>query len=183
MNIKLFLSKYTNIKAENKLLKFFIILIGGLQLINLFWNTTLLKQEKIILIPPGLQEKATISSNTISENALRQYVRYIVSLALNYNASTARKQFEELLLLYPPHLITEKKNEYYNMASNIETAKITSSFFIEKITLEKNTIEVVGNKIEYLNELKAKEKSEIYIIEYTIENAQFKLQRIYKKNS
>ena len=183
MNLKLFLSENFNLKVENKILKFFIIIIGILQVINLFWNYEVTKSYKTIIIPAGINEKMEVTSNSISDNGIKHYIRYTLALTLNYTPATARGQFDELLSLYSPEGFVQAKTEFYSLADNIENAKVISSFYIQKITLdrEKNTVEVQGNKRQYANETKIKDTSEVYFIEYRIDHGRFMINKIYSK--
>ena len=179
----IFLDKHLNIRAENKLLKFFVVLIGIIQIINMVWNYSITKSARTIIIPAGLNAKMEISGSNMSEEAVKQYVRYIFSLAANYNPATVRSQFDELLIFYHPDSFAEAKFKLYSLAEDIEKAKVSSSFYIQKITLypSKNTVEVHGIKRQYTNEVKIKDKNESYLLEYTVNNGKFMINKIYLK--
>ncbi len=183
MNFKKFLSEHANIKAENKILKFFIIVIGIVQIINIFWNYTVTKSARTIIIPTALSSKIEISDRYISEEGAKYYTRYIIGLALNYTPATARGQFEELLTFYTPDEFPKAKATLYSLAEDIENAKVSSSFYIQKIILdhEKRVIEVIGLKRQYTNEVKIKETTEEYIIEYVVQDGRFLIKKLYQK--
>ena len=183
MKLELFLSKNFNLIAENKILKFFIVIIGMLQLMNAFWNYQLTKSYKTIIIPTGINEKMEVTNNSISDNGIKYYVRYILALTLNYTPAVARGQFEELLSLYSPEGYVQAKTDFYSLADTIEAAKVASLFYIQRITLDqgKNTIEVLGNKKQYVNETKIKDTSEVYFIEYSVDHGRFMINKIYSK--
>lgn len=185
MKIDIFLDKHLNIKAENKLLKFFVVLIGIIQIVNIAWNYSITKSTKTIIIPSGLTSKLEISSNEMSEETIKQYTRYILGLVANYSPATVRSQFDELLTFYHPDSFAEAKVTLYSLAEDIEKAKVSSSFYIQKITLDssKHTVEVSGTKRQYANEIKLKDKNETYLIEYTINNGKFMIRKIYLKET
>lgn len=183
MKIDIFLDKHLNVKAENKLLKFFVVLIGIIQIVNIIWNYHITTSARTIIIPAGLDSKMDISSNKMSEETIKQYTKYIFGLAANYNPVTVRKQFEELLAFYHPDSFAEAKINLYSLAEDIEKAKVSNSFYIQRITLDpsKHTVEVYGEKRQYANEVRLKDKNETYLLEYTIDNGRFMINKIYLK--
>jgi len=181
---KIFLEKTANLLMENKLLKLCVIVIGLLQVVNLTWNYSIMKSSRTVVVPAGFNEKMEMSDKIISESGIKQYVRYVLGLALNYNPATARIQFDELLTICAPDSFSKAKSDYYSLADDIEKAKVSSSFFIQKITFDQSAsvVEVQGMKKQYTNEIKVKDdKPETYIIEYMVNSGKFLVVKIYLK--
>jgi len=183
MKLNFFVNEKDNLKASNNLLKFFIIIIGFMQVVNLIWNFYLVKNTRTIIIPAGIDTKFEVQSNKISEEGLKQYGRYIAFLAFNYSPFNVRSQFEELLKLYDPDSLPGAKTTFYSIAEDVEKANVTSAFYIQKMFAESSKIEILGTKKQYVSDTKLKDETETYIIEYTVKEGKFLIKKIYLKES
>lgn len=183
MRMDIFASRHSNTRAENRILKFFVILIGCIQIVNMVWNYTITGSSRTIIIPAGLDAKMEITDKSISEEAVRQYTRYAFALAFNYNVSTARQQFDELLTWYTPDSFVKAKTNLYSLAEDVENAKVSSSFYIQKMTLDQRegSVEVQGTKRQYTNEVKVEDTTKIYILEYRIVGGRFMIEKLREK--
>lgn len=183
MKMSIFLDKHLNVKAENKLLKFFVVLIGIAQVVNMAWNYSITRSARTIIIPAGLNARMEISDRGMTEDSIRQYVRYAFGLALNYSPVTVRGQFDELLVLYSPASFTQAKTSLYALAEDVENAKVSNSFYIQRMALDPSgrVVEVQGIKRQYAGEVKLKDANETYVLEYTVSNGRFMIEKIYLK--
>src|SRR3972149_5195863 len=102
MKSEIFLQKSSNLFAQNRLLKFIVLVIG----IAVIYNTWMIRQalntHRTIIVPPVINQEIEFQGERASENYLRQMIRYAMTLAVNNSPATARHQFEELLTLYAP---------------------------------------------------------------------------------
>ena len=185
MKMSIFLDKHLNVKAENKLLKFFVVLIGIAQIANMAWNYSITRSARTIVIPAGLNARMEISDRGMTEDAVRQYVRYAFGLALNYSPVTVRGQFDELLALYSPAGFAQAKTSLYALAEDVENAKVSNSFYIQRMALDPSgrAVEVQGIKRQYAGEVKLKDANETYVLEYTVSNGRFMIEKIYLKEN
>lgn len=147
MKFKLFESVVSNIGAENKLLKFVVVVIGCAELYNSHKIDLAMKYQRTILVPVGLDQKVTIVGDRASTEYLRIYARVVANLAFNYNTASARGQFGELLQYFTPDTFPAAKAAFYSMADTIERTRVSSSFVISKpaeVDSEKSIITVTG---------------------------------------
>jgi len=177
--IKVKLYQYMNDKAkhkgENRLLKFTVLIIGIVTLINAGVMLKALGYQRVVIIPPGLQEKTTIEGNKLDEIYVSTFVRYISSLAFSYTPASARRQFDELLLHFDPSAYPQGKTTFYNLAEIITETQLTQVFYIIEITVNTETkkIEIEGTKRQYIDDRKIEDDKKTYYIEYTILNGRF----------
>ena len=177
--IKVKLYQYMNDKAkhkgENRLLKFTVLIIGIVTLINAGVMLKALGYQRVVIIPPGLQEKTTIEGNKLDEIYVSTFVRYISSLAFSYTPASARRQFDELLLHFDPSAYPQGKTTFYNLAEIITETQLTQVFYITEITVNTETkkIEIAGTKRQYIDDRKIEDDKKTYYIEYTILNGRF----------
>ncbi len=183
MNLDIFLQKSSNIFAENRLLKFVVVVLGIAVVINTTGLFMALNSQRVILVPPVVNSKISVSGDKASDEYLKEFARYILSLALTYNPVNARSQFSELLAVYDPAEFQTSRKELYELADKIENTKASSAFYIQSIinNTEKRRLEVTGTKKTYMVDQKAEDTLKVYLIEYRIENGKFILVRLYEK--
>ena len=183
MNLDIFLQKSSNIFAENRLLKFVVVALGIAGVINTAGLFMALNSQRVILVPPVVNSKISISGDKASDEYLKEFARYILNLALTYNPVNARSQFSELLSVYDPAEFQASRKELYELADKIENTKASSAFYIQSIIndTEKRRLEVTGTKKTYMVDQKAEDAQKVYLIEYRIDNGKFILVRLYEK--
>jgi conjugal transfer pilus assembly protein TraE len=142
-----------------------------------------LNSQRVILIPPTINSKISVSGDKASDEYLKEFTRYILNLALTYNPVNARSQFSELLAVYDPAEFQASRKELYELADKIEFTKASSAFYIHAIVndTEKRRLEVTGTKRTYLVDQKAEDTLKVYLIEYRFDNGKFILKRLYEK--
>jgi conjugal transfer pilus assembly protein TraE len=185
VELKLFTSKAANTFAENRMLKFTVLVLMAAVLILSVCVVTAMNKERVILVPPVINSKVMITGDHASDDYLREFTRYIVNLALTYNPANARSQFSELLAVYDPAGFPNARKELYELADKIENNRASSAFHILSMTnnAERKQIEVAGSKMTYLGEVKADIVQTAYIVEYRFDNGRFILTRLYEKTA
>ena len=183
MELKLFTSKAANTFAENRMLKFTVLVLLAAVLILSVCVVTAMNKERVILVPPVINSKVMITGDSASEDYLREFTRYIINLALTYNPANARSQFSEMLAVYDPAGFPNARKELYELADKIESTRASSAFHIQSMTnnTENNQVEVLGAKMTYIGEMKADIVQTSYIVEYRFDNGKFILTRLYEK--
>ena len=184
MKLDIFVKKASNLYAENRLLKFAVVIIG----ITTFINTGLLyvsmSHQRTILIPAGMNTQASVTKTTADHDYLRQMARYVTGLALNYTPSTARSQFEELLNLYTADTFADNKSMLYDLVDTIEKTMTGSVFHPQRFVLddEKQWIEIVGPKILYLQDIKSgNTELKTYLLKYRMVDGKFQMIELVEK--
>ena len=179
MNFKIFMDEKANTEAANRLLKFIVLVIGGTVLVNSVMIYTVTRHERTILVPAGLNSRVEITDGQASDSYIELMTRYSVGLALNYTPATAREQFGELLNLYSPDAFPEARKAFYSIADTVETAGVTSSFYISRIKVDrvKGLIEVTGLARQFGQDGNALggEKQTEYELSYRISDGRFML--------
>lgn len=185
MELKLFTSKAANIFAENRMLKFTVLVLLAAVLILSVCVVTAMNKERVILVPPVINSKVVITGDRANDDYLREFTRYIMNLALTYNPVNARSQFSELLAVYDPAGFPNARKELYELADKIENTRASSAFHIQSMTNDpdKNQVEVLGAKMTYIGEMKADIVQTSYIVEYRLANGKFILTRIFEKTA
>ena len=182
------LSKYSlrvsNVFAENRLLKFAMLTIGLMSIYSSFYVCRELNSQKVVLVPPQINQQMWVSGNKASEEYFKEFARYISSLAFSYHPATVRKQFNELLPMFTPGEYQNAKKVFYALANRIEEARVGSTFYITDIKVwENRTIEVKGYKTTMFPDKLSEEVQTSFYIEYVINDGKFQIVSILDKES
>jgi len=115
VEMKKYLEEKTNCVRSNRLLKFFIIVIGIAIVIQSFVMYSLWKSQRTILVPPNITTQAFISGSDASDEYLIAMARYIMLLTASYNSGTARAQFSDFLKLVVPERFRDCKGSVFRL--------------------------------------------------------------------
>ncbi len=183
MELNKYLEQRNNLIANNRLLKLAVVVIGLGLVVNAFVTYSLSKRARTVIVPPVVNTRFELSGFRLSDEYVKVMTRYIMSLAANYTPVTARSNFDELLGLYDPASYAEGKRTLYKLADTVETARVTASFFIQKVTIDENgrQITVEGTKRLTANEQKVEEGPETYLVDYSNNNGRFAITSLSRK--
>ncbi len=177
----IFVSKHNNVLAENRLLKFAIVVIGTVVLLNTYLLYSYLNTSRTVVVPPKINSKLEIYGNKASEAYYKEFTRYIMALRLNYTPATIRDQLGELLTLFVPSVYGKAEEAFYDLADKVESAKVSSMFFLSKIEVQGNEIHVFGIRRVYsLTGEMVQDSQEEYTIRFRMDNGRFYLTDIPK---
>ena len=184
MELKVYTDKLSNLTAENRLLKFVVVVIGCAVLANTFIMLGMTRRARTIIVPPalvspGLSAKVEISGDQASDGYLELMTRYVTGLALNYTPATAREQFGELLALYSPSAFPDAKKTFYALAGTVETANVSSVFTPGSIKVDRmrGVIDATGVQRQFAQDggPLGPDKETTYEISYRISDGRFEL--------
>ena len=186
MDLNMYVQKLANKEAENRLLKFAIVIIGVAILVNSFMIFLALDKQTVVLIPPGLDHKAEVSGGQLSEEYVRTFSRYVAMLALTYSPATARSQFDDVLLLFTPESYKDAYKTFYDIASVVEQKNVSSVFYVTqpiRVNLRERTMDVEGLLRRYKDNQKLDESVKKYEIRYQVDDGKFRLVKFGEKES
>ena len=181
MKIRHFLQRTSNKEAENRLLKFAVVVLGICMVIGNFMSYRAVKSQRTIIVPPVINSKMTFTGYKASDEYVRELARYSIGLALYYNPLTARGNFGELLTLYAPEVFAAEKDRLYQLADRIESNRITSAFYIYDIKLTADKIELPGLIRQYQDKTVLMEELRTYIVRYRVVDGRFIIMGIDEK--
>ncbi len=187
MDHRLYLSKVSNVFAENRLLKFVVVIFGCTLLFFGMEVRRAVNNEKVILVPLTLTDETVIDGNNVTDDYIEKVTRYVMGLAANYTPATARGNFDRLLKLYRPQEFPAARKTFYELASAVEVSKNTTAFFISKMTVDrkKSEIEVTGTRKQFAESSVIPDDGGLktYYIDYAVENGRFMITRYSEKSN
>jgi len=165
----------SNLHAENRLLKFVVVCLGIAVVLSSFFSYIALHYQRVVILPPVVDKRVVISGNEVTEDYVRLFVRYAMSLLNNYTPNVARAQFEELLNLATPSFYPAFQKTLMTLADTIKRLNITGTYYPQKIQIDtkRKIITVVGRKKEFTNATLVDAGIKKYIIKYAIVNGRF----------
>lgn len=180
MKLDFFVQNTSNIFAENRLLKFCMVVVSAAVVFAVYDNRLARKEARVILVPPTITTRMMIQGDKASDEYIKEFARYVTNLALTYNPATARIQFSELLSIYDPSTFAETRKALYDLADKIESTKAASVFYLNKIVHDvgAHKIEVSGTKKTYLADTKTEEVQKVYEVLYKFDNGKFIILRL-----
>jgi conjugal transfer pilus assembly protein TraE len=175
MKSEIFLQKSSNLFAQNRLLKFAVLVIAAVVLYNTWMIRKALNTHRTILVPPVINQQIEFQGEKASESYIRQMVRYAMTLAVNNSPLTAEKQFQELLTLYAPESYPAAYDNLIKLASKIKDTAMSSAFYADTILLDEQNqkVEVKGIKIQFIKDVLTGTRQTAYEIAYRIQEGRF----------
>jgi conjugal transfer pilus assembly protein TraE len=173
MKTDIFLQKTSNLFAQNRLLKFSIVIVALAVVFNSFMVYRAVKYQRVVLIPPTMTGTVEFIRGKPTDVYIKDISRRIVGLAATYSPPTARSQFEELLTFFAPEAYPQASTSWYSLASRVEESQVSSVFYLEKIAVSENFIEVFGNFKQYAGDTLLENTSKTYLIDYRLHDGRF----------
>ena len=95
----------------------------------------------------------------------------------------SRRQFEELLFFFTAEAYPEAAKSWYSLAGRIEESKVSSVFYVEKVSVKNNGIEIFGNLRQYADTALIENISRTYRIDYQVRDGRFEVISFKEKSS
>lgn len=181
MNANIFLQKTSNLFAQNRLLKFTIAILALTVIFNSAMVYRAVNYQRVVLIPPAMTGSVEFIQGKPSDSYIRDISRRIISLAATYSPPTARSQFEELLAYFAPEAYPQASQSWYSLASRVEESQVSSVFYLQKIGVTEDFIEIFGNFKQYAGDTLLENTSKTYLIDYRLQDGRFYIVSLKEK--
>ncbi len=180
MKMDMFLQKSSNLFAENRLLKFVIIVLMLGQMYSMWAAKAALNYQRTIVLPISNDFQLEFQGNTANAEYYKVMTRHICGLLLNYQPRTAKAQFQELLAYAHPEFYPELNDQLTKIADNIENLSVSSVFYPQTIEVDPNkkTVELSGLRKQFTHNNPMEDKIKRYIITYEFMNRKFFVRNI-----
>jgi len=179
---KIFVQQASNLFVENRLLKFAIVILSLAVSFNSLMVYRAVKYQRVVLIPPRMTGNVEFIQGRPTDTYMRDISRRIVTLATTYSPPTARAQFEELLFYFAPESYPEASKLWYSLAGRVEESQVSSVFYLEKIKLAENVIEIFGNLKQFAGDTMFENTSKTYLIDYRMLDGRFSIVSLQEKS-
>jgi len=183
MNLELAVKEKDNMKGTIRLQSFFIVVIGVAVVFMALKVGRAVEYQKTIVVPWGLDTKLVVIGDDIDQEGVEFYAQRITSLRFTYSPGTARKYFTLLLKLYAPEVYPEAWKALYDLADKIETANVTSVFYLDKLMVDKKNKQIIieGNNRKYKDNTALSQQGVQCIISYKVNQGMFQILKIEER--
>jgi len=180
---ELYVQKASGLFASNRLLRFVVLVLTGASVFNSFMVYRAVKYQTTILIPPHMTGTVEFVHGKPTDQYIHDIATRLASLAATYSPPTARRQFEELLFFFTAEAYPEAAKSWYSLAGRIEESKVSSVFYVEKVSVKNNGIEIFGNLRQYADTALIENISRTYRIDYQVRDGRFEVISFKEKSS
>lgn len=186
MKFEKYISRASNVFAQNKLLKLVLIVLAILVIFSQIKIGNLALNQKVVLIPVNLSEKAEVGTSSADETYLSAMGVYVATLLYSTNAATVESQYVILTKLFTATAYTKYSESILNTASTHAKNMISLNSKIEKVTVELKPLKVITvsvNVDKYVFGQKTEAGSKItnLLIGYEIIGGQFYITSLEEK--
>jgi conjugal transfer pilus assembly protein TraE len=180
---EIFVQQASNFFVENRLLKFVIVVLALTVCFNSLMVYRAVKYQRTVLIPPKMTGTVEFVQGKPTDSYIRDMSRRIVTLATTYSPPTARAQFEDLLYYFAPESYPDASKLWYSLAGRIEESQVSSVFYLEKIKLIDNMIEIFGNLKQLAGDTLLENTSKTYLLNYRLQDGRFYVVSLKEKTA
>jgi conjugal transfer pilus assembly protein TraE len=181
MDFKRFTGTIAFLRAENRLLKFAVVVIAASNVFFGLLSYTAVRTKQVVVVPLT-PAKSIVVGRKPDPMYVLQVARFVFDSLLTYTPCTVKKQYEQILPLFHPSVYATYKKIFETFVENARQAKLASAFMIDRITHcpQKNVIKVEGQKLTIFEDSIVERKKVTYELRYTVRYGQFRILS-YKK--
>jgi conjugal transfer pilus assembly protein TraE len=144
--------KKANIMQYSNILLAVATLIAIFKLVNV--------DERIVLVPPQLDKRATISMESADEEYKRSWALFTSTLMGNVSPETVDKTVEHLSLVFHPKLFAQVKPELLENANKMRLEGISISFKPRSEQFEPSTGKIFVSGVQTISKPKLNDRNE-----------------------
>jgi len=167
------------LKRQNRFYRLVIFLLIICIMISWIITYYAIRSEKVVLVPYGLSQQVSVSERDVDNAYLEEFIKFVMYCAFSYTPETVRFQFGRLLVTFSPSSYAKYKKIFDDMAKDVETGGISSSFVVTSIRVNKvmKRAVVTGFMNQWSREnLVVKNEQRRYLLDYEVNQG-----RIYVK--
>ncbi len=175
MHIQKFINKFDNLLAENRLLKFVIIVIGSSCVISSIIALRAVTYQKVVILPPAVDKRIEIQGGSVNTEYIELFTKYAMGLLLNYTPGIFDDQISDLLKLTSPRYYPALNRKMIELKENVKRLSITSMFYPQllRINQEKQEIKILGLRIQTAQGQEVERVEKIYLMKYQMLSGRF----------
>ena len=175
MHIKIYKNKISNLWAENRLLKFVVVVLAISSIVSIKMSISAMDRQKTIILPPVVDRRIVISGNEVNDDYIKLFVRYTLGLLLNYSPASFSDQADDCIKLATPEFYQKLHKKLTTLKETVKKLHISNIFYLSRITVYRDDkkIEVTGIQRQYAQHALVDEGAKTYQINYEIIEGRF----------
>lgn len=185
MHLNIYENKMSNLWAENRLLKFVVVVLAAACVIAIFMSIHAMNKQRTIILPPVCDKRIVISGNEVNDDYIKMFVRYTLGLLLNYSPVSFANQADDCLKLAAPEFYQQLHDKLSTLKETVQKLRISNLFYPSRIKVyqDEKRIVVTGMQRQYAEHTLVDEDTRTYELKYEIIEGRFFLAGIQEINS
>lgn len=178
MNIDVLQQNTPQLLFQRKLL---LALVGALAISNILLATLVFnKREKVVLIPPQLENPFWVNNDEVSEEYLENMGHFMAMLLLDISPASFPFKHKVLLRHTTPEGYGPLKNQLLKDGDCYTSLQLSTHFKPSKILTHPKTLEaqVTGSLASFVGEKKIRETTETLNFTFTLREGLFLLEKV-----
>jgi len=175
MDVKNLAGTLASVKAENRLLKFAVVVIAASNLLFGFLAYTATKYKQVVVVP--LTSSRVLVGRNPDPAYVMQLSRFVFDNLLTYTPWTVKKQYELVLQLFDPSVYRQYKKIFEDFVKTASESKLASVFLPDRILHcpKKHVVKAQGVKLTLLEDTVVEKKLVIYELKYRVRYGTFRI--------
>ena len=175
MDLKRLTGTFALLRAENRLLKFAVVVIAASNILFGLLAYTAVKTKQVVIVP--LTSSRVIVGRNPDPEYLVQVSRFVFDNLLTYTPYTVKKQYELVLSLFDPSVYEQYKKIFSSFVENAKDAKLASVFIPDKLehSIKTHTVRITGKKLTLFEDTVVEKKKVIYELKYSFRYGTFRI--------
>lgn len=173
-----YVSYVSRVFAENRLMKFVIVVLVCLLVYSQVKIIEFSENTRTVIVPSGLTDMVSVSNSTADEAYLNAMGVYIATLLYSTTPVTVENQYSMLMKLFDTDAYNAFNNALFSAAATHKKNEVTQILKIDKITVEyaPHTRLIIDTSVEryiYSNKSETGTSRHQLIVDFEIRHGRF----------
>lgn len=166
MLFKRYLSERDNAAAEIRFLRWLVLLLAILILVQLVLAARVIGSERVVIVPPEIKRSFWVSGNAVSPEYLEEMAFWYAGLALNVTPSSSDYQSGLFLKFADPSEYGRLQAEMGTRTEFIKKNNVSTHFAVRTITADADRLRIAlhGTLVTWTSDKKAGERATVFVI-------------------
>ncbi len=148
-----FLNEFREAVKEARILKLIVLVLTGLVLLEFYLIGKLVTNQKIIIIPEGLNKKIVLEGNTADPEYIRAMAEKLIFTYYNWGPESVEKNYKYLVSYFSPKLRNQVQTKLLQMAERYKNNNAGQFASIKDLQIKNNEIIVKTTVRTFVGEI------------------------------
>jgi len=172
MIFKKYLSEKDNANHEIRFLRWLVVWMGAIVLVQILMTARLIGAEKTVLVPPEIKRSFWVSGSAVSKEYLEEMAYWYAGLALNITPAVSDYQNSLFLKYAAPSEYGRLQAEMGARAEFLKKNNTATQFSVRNVTTDEKDLKVAlsGTLVTWTSDKKAGERNATYLVGFKFMN-------------
>ena len=172
MIFKKYLSEKDNANHEIRFLRWLVVWMGAIVLVQILMTARLIGAEKTVFVPPEIKRSFWVSGSAVSKEYLEEMAYWYAGLALNVTPAVSDYQNKLFLKYAAPSEYGRLQAEMGARAEFLKKNNAATQFSVRNVTTDEKNLRVAlsGTLVTWTSDKKAGERNATYLVGFKFMN-------------